>query len=513
MASHPAGVLRGDVFVPTAELRQRAARAATALSSLGVGRGDTVALLLRNDLPFVEASLAVSMIGAAPVPVTWHGRSDEVSFILEDSHALVLVAHADLLAPVRVAMPPGVAVRVVPTPADIVTSYGLDPATAEPDPTDLLWSPWIESFEPFDGQIAGAANALIYTSGTTGRPKGVRRLPGTEQATLTPGVRTATGLGPGMRTVVTGPMYHTAPNYYGMNAMASDGFVHLQPRFDPEELLALIDGHGITHLHMVPTMFVRLLRLGDEVKARYDLSSLQHVVHAAAPCPVDVKQQMIAWWGPIIHEYYGGTETGAVTQCDSAEWLAHPGTVGREAEHCKVTVLDDDGVAVPTGAVGEIFMRNRAFPDFTYEGRPEARSEVERQGLFTCGDIGYLDDDGYLYLCDRKRDMVISGGVNIYPAEIEACLIQLAGVHDCAVFGAPHDEFGEQLVAAVERSGDSAGAALDVDAVRQHVAAHLASFKAPRIVTFHESLPREDSGKIFKRRLREPYWEAAGRRI
>lgn len=503
------GVLRGDELVPMAEIRRRAARAAAALASVGVGAGDTIAVLMRNDIPFVEASLAASILGAASVPVNWHGRSDEVGYVLRDSGTKALVVHADLLAGIRDAVPDGVVVRVVPTPDDVATTYGLDPATTSVVAGDVAWADWIAGFDPYDGAPAAQPNVLIYTSGTTGAPKGVRRLPSSEQATATPGA-SPIGLVPGMRTVITGPMYHTAPNTYALAAVMLDGFVVLQPRFDGEELLALVERHRITHLHMVPTMFVRMLRLPGEVRARYDLSSLQNVVHAAAPCPPDVKRQMIEWLGPIVNEYYGGTETGAVVACTSAEWLAHPGTVGKAAEHCVVKVVDADGHELPAGEIGEVYMRNHAFPDFVYEGRPDARRDVELDGLFTCGDVGYLDEDGFLYLCDRRRDMVISGGVNIYPAEIEACLLQLAGVRDVAVFGAPHDEFGEQLVAAVERED---GATVSEDDVRRHVAEHLAAFKAPRIVTFHESLPREDSGKIFKRKLRAPYWESAGRNI
>jgi long-chain acyl-CoA synthetase len=355
---------------------------------------------------------------------------------------------------------------------------------------------------------------MIYTSGTTGKPKGVRRLPldGSNPDAITLAIETARALGmsPGMRTVVTGPMYHTAPNSYSLTAARLGAFLVLQARFEPEDLLRIVEEQRITHLHMVPTMFTRLLKLPDDVRGRYDVSSLQHVVHAAAPCPPEVKRRMIEWWGPVIWEYYGGTETGAVVACDSEEWLAHPGTVGRPIATATVRIYDDDGNVLPPNEPGEVFMRLGGFPDFTYEGRPEARSEVERDGLITCGDIGYLDDDGYLFLCDRKRDMVISGGVNIYPAEIESCLMTMPGVRDCAVFGIPDEEFGESLAAVIE---PEAGTEIDVDAARAHVRQHLAGFKAPKVVEFSAELPREDSGKIFKRKLRAPYWEGTGRSI
>jgi long-chain acyl-CoA synthetase len=246
------------------------------------------------------------------------------------------------------------------------------------------------------------------------------------------------------------------------------------------------------------------------VRSRYDLSSLRWVVHAAAPCPPDVKRAMIDWLGPIVAEYYGGTETGPVAFCTSEEWLAHPGTVGRPLQRAVVKVLDADGNELPAGQSGEIYMWLDVWPDFSYAGDEEKRRSVERDGLVSCGDIGYLDTDGYLHLNDRRSDMVISGGVNIYPAEIEACLLAMPGVRDCAVFGIPDDEFGEALAAYIELED---GAQLSGDSVRAHVRSRLAAYKTPRLVEFRDSLPREDSGKIFKRRLRDPYWARRERAI
>jgi long-chain acyl-CoA synthetase len=505
-----AGILRGPEFVPMDEIRQRARRAASGLAALGLTAGDTIGLLLRNDHPFFEASLAAVSLGVAPVPINWHGTADEVGYVLSDAGARVLVAHADLVGPVRSAVPDGVTVLAVETPADIAARYGLALDDCRP-PDDLdEWSEWRDALAPAEGEPRAEASSMIYTSGTTGRPKGVRRLPREAEPEVTAAymadVLRVTGMWPGMRTVVTGPMYHTAPNAYALTAARLDGLLVLQSRFDPEELLAIIERHRITTIHMVPTMFVRLLRLPTEVRAGYDLSSLTHVVHAAAPCPPAVKQAMIDWLGPIVFEYYGGTETGAVVGCDTREWSAHAGTVGRPLQGCSVEILDPLGAPVAGGDVGEVFMRAPG-SDFTYEGRAADRAEVEKRGLFTCGDVGYLDRDGYLYLRDRKRDMIISGGVNVYPVEIEACLLQMAGV---AVFGIPDDEFGEGVAAAIE---PEPGASLSAGDVQAYVQAHLARFKTPRLVEFHASLPREDSGKIFKRKLRAPHWEGTGRTI
>jgi long-chain acyl-CoA synthetase len=284
----------------------------------------------------------------------------------------------------------------------------------------------------------------------------------------------------------------------------------IMPRFDAEDFLKLVERHRVTVVQMVPTMFVRLLALPEDVRARYDLSSLRRVVHAAAPCPPDVKRAMIDWLGPIIDEYYGGTETGPVVFCTSEEWLAHPGTVGRPIKNASIRILDADGNELPAGESGEVFMWLDVWPNFTYENDPAKRRSIERDGLVSCGDVGYVDDAGYLYLNDRRSDMVISGGVNIYPAEIEACLLSLPGVRDCAVFGIPDDEFGEALAAYVEPLD---GHALTPEEVRRHVRAKLASYKTPRVVELTGELPREDSGKIFKRRLREPYWRGRERAI
>ncbi len=509
-----AGVLRGGVFVSLDELMSHARRAAAGLRTLGVEAGGSVALLLRNDHEFFEAAFAASALGAATVPINWHGSAEEVAYVVNDSKAAVLVAHADLLREVRHALPASVAILGVPTPESVAGTYGISAADAAL-PSDVpVWATWRDGFDELADLYVGDPLSMIYTSGTTGHPKGVRRLPGTNDGSQVMDymseVATLFGAWPGMRTIVAGPMYHSAPYAYSLVAARAYGaFLVLEDRFDPEEFLSLIERHRITSLYMVPTMFIRLLRLPKEVRDRYDLSSLRHVSHTAAPCPPDVKRAMIEWWGPIVDEFYGSTEVGFITGCTSAEWLAHPGTVGRPLPSSDVRVIGEDG-PVPVGESGEVFVRARANSDFTYFGKDEARAEVERDGLITCGDIGFLDTDGFLYLCDRARDMIISGGVNIYPIEIEACLLKLDGVADCAVFGIPDDEYGESVAAAVKLD---VGVELSADDVRAHVRAHLAGFKVPKVVTFHDSLPREDSGKMFKRKLRQPYWENAGRSI
>ena len=447
-----AKVIAGARELDVEALRLDAARAARGLEALGVGRLDTVALMLRNDFAFFEASIAAGLLGAYPVPVNWHYTGEEAGYVVADCGAKVLVIHADLLAGVSADLPAGVEVLVVETGEDIRRAYGLPPEACAPPAGATLWSDWLAGFEPLAPREVQAPGTMIYTSGTTGRPKGVRRKPpAPEQAeAFTAVLLQVFGLEPGCTTVMTGPMYHSAPNAYGMTAVNLDCTTILQPRFDPEELLGLIERHRVTHLHMVPTMFVRLLKLPEDVKQRYDLSSLRFVVHAAAPCPPDVKRRMIEWWGPVIHEYYGATETSAVVFCDSAEWLAHPGTVGRALPHAVVEVLDDAGRPLPRGETGEIACRLKTLADFTYHGDDAKRADAGRGDLVAPGDVGYFDADGFLFISDRRKDMVISGGVNIYPAEIEAVLIDMPGVHDCAVFGIPDEEFGESLCAVVQ---------------------------------------------------------------
>ncbi len=480
----------------------RARRAASGLAALGVAEGDTVALLLRNDFAFVEASQAAAMLGVYLVPLNWHGQSAEVRYVLEDCAPKVLIAHSDLLANVRDGLPAGLTLISVPAPPG---------AGKEWIGSALEWNTWLAQHAPWDRPPPATRSTMIYTSGTTGRPKGVRRQPASaeQMAAMAVMFRHVYGTGPGIRSLVAGPLYHSSPNAFMRQALAQGEVFVMQSRFDPEATLAAMARYRITHAVMVPTMFVRMLKLPEEIKRRYDVSSLQWVTHTAAPCPVEVKQALIDWWGPVVVETYGSTEMGTATVCTSPDWLAHPGSVGRLTPGTRVAFYDEAGRAVPEGEVGEIFARVPCYADFTYHNHDAKRREIERDGLISCGDVGYMKD-GFLYLCDRRADMVISGGVNIYPAEIESALVQAEQVRDCAVFGIPDDDLGEVLMAAIELAP---GAVMTVDDVAAFLAPRLAKYKIPKRVSFHAALPREDSGKIFKRRLRDPYWQQAGRQI
>ncbi|MEQ8814681.1 MAG: acyl-CoA synthetase [Thalassobaculum sp.] len=511
MISLSADIVSGDRRVPAAATAARAQRIAGGLQALGVGPGDCVAILMRNDPDFLAATYGTMLLGAYAVPVNWHFRPEEIAYVLRDCGARAVFAHADLLATLGAAIPPGPAVVSVPVPPEVGEAYGIADDLPEL-PGAVALEAWLAGCAPYDGPALPPPQSMIYTSGTTGYPKGVRRrAPTAYEAETTGRLRALVyGLKPGIRAVLPGPLYHSAPNSYGVAAGRLGALVAMMPRFDPEGFLALVEAHRIDTAFMVPTMLIRLLKLPEEVRRRYDVSSIRHVCHAAAPCPAEVKRAMIEWWGPVIHEFYGGTETGPVTYCTSEQALARPGTVGRASPGCSLRFLDDDDREVPDGQPGEIYSRIDGYPDFTYQNDPDKRRAVERDGFLTCGDIGWRDPDGYVFLCDRKRDMVISGGVNIYPAEIEAVLHGLPGVQDCAVFGIPDPEFGEALMAVVE---PQPGAVLEPEALRAAMLPQLAGYKVPRHFEIRTGLPREDSGKIFKRRLRDPYWEAEGRRI
>ena len=511
------GTIRsGARTITTAALSENAARAASGFKAMGIGRGDTVAVYLRNDFAFLEASMAAGLIGAYPVPVNWHYTVDEARYLFENSGAKAIVIHADLIEPIRAAIPDGVPVLVVPTPPEIARAYGIGEARVAAGEQD--WTAWLADYPPFTQGLADPPGTIIYTSGTTGRPKGVRRTPPTQDQAAATLAIICRGFGfaqwltePDKLVVaVVGPMYHSAPNAYGLFATRIGANVILEPRFDAEELLQMIEKHRVTHIHMVPIMFNRLLKLPDAVKKKYDLSSLKFIVHAAAPVSPVVKREMIEWWGPVINEYYGATETGMVVFCDSKEWLAHPGTVGRAIPEADVRIIDVNGDSLPTGEIGEVVARVRAIADFTYHGDDQKRRDSEKVGLIAPGDVGYLDEDGFLYLCDRAKDMVISGGVNIYPAEIESELHKMPGVADCAVFGIPDEEYGEAICAVVQTQP---GQHLSETDVRAYLRGRMAGYTVPKKVDFASDLPREDSGKIFKRKLREPYWAGRERRI
>ncbi len=512
----PATILFDDREIAWPRFDNAVLRAMSGFERLGVGENDVVCIMLRNEPSFLVAAFAALRLGAYPCPINWHYKADEAAWILADSGAKALVVHADLLAQIGGA-PAGIETVAVAPAAATRSAFGIAEARARVPSGLRAWDAWLGSLPCWSGTPRRMRSNMPYTSGTTGRPKGVRRIPvpPEDAARVAELAREARykgfGIEPGMRGLLPGPLYHSAPNLYALQTLLlDDALLVLEPKFDAERTLALIERHRLTHAYLVPTMFVRMLKLPEAVKRRHDLSSMRFVSSTGSPCAPEVKRAMIDWWGPVFHECYASSEAGVITSITSEEALRKPGSAGRAVGAGALKILDVEGRELPPGEIGLIYARQPAYPDFTYNNSPEARRAIERDDLWTLGDMGYLDEDGYLFICDRASDMVISGGVNIYPAEIEAALATMPGVRDCAVFGIPHTEFGEALAAAIQ---PDPGAQLHADGVKAWLADRIAGYKVPSVVEFHAQLPREDSGKIFKRRLREPHWAKAGRRI
>lgn len=486
-----------------AELLSRGSRLAGGLRRLGVAEGDVVAVLLRNDAPFADIVHACRLAGCYYCPINWHFTADEVRYLLEDSGAKVLIAHADLLDAVMHAVPSGVAILRV-GPESGATS------------TALAYEPWLAAQPDYDGPRVAPRGHMAYTSGTTGRPKGVLRAPvplerlAEQQAAMRDVIGQVYGIVPGCRALMSAPLYHSAPSVFVQHALQMAECLVLTPRFDAEQVLALVERHRIDVLYLVPIMYVRLLKLPPEVRARYDLSSIRFVASTGSPCAPEVKQAMLDWFGPVIHETYASSEAGLITVATPDDARKRPGTAGRPVGQAAVRILHEDGTPCATGEIGLIYVRQPAYPDFTYRNNDAARRAIERDGMVTLGDMGYVDGDGYLFVCDRASDMVISGGVNIYPAEIEHELVQYPGVADCVVFGVPDDEYGERLLAVVE---PVPGQRIDEAAVIEWLRQRLSGYKVPRTVVVAERLPRDETGKLAKRKLREPYWQGRARRV
>ena len=471
------------------------------LRSLGLEPGDVVAALLPNGVAFLEVLLAVQQAGWHLVPINFHLVGPEIAYVVEDSGAKAFIAHE------RFATEAKRAAAEISLPASARFAVGA-----------------IDGFRPYaeltEGQPTSApedrrAGALMnYTSGTTGRPKGVRRpLPDIDADTMAE-LGTFLHMLFGIEAhndnvhLTVAPLYHTAVAQFTFNALHSGHQVVLMDKWTPEGTLERIQRYRVTTSHMVPTMFHRMLQLPDDVRASYDVSSLRHVIHSAAPCPVPTKHRMLDWWGPVIWEYYAATEGGG-TVASPETWLQKPGTVGVAWPGSVIKVLDDDGNELPNGQIGTVWMK-MGDRTFEYHGDPEkTKKSWNDQGFFTVGDAGELDDDGFLFLRDRKVDMIISGGVNIYPAETESVLLQHPKVGDAAVFGVPNDDLGEEIKAAVQvAEGVDAGPELAQELIA-YCADNLAKYKVPRSIDFVDDFPRTPTGKLIKRQLRDPYW--AGR--
>jgi long-chain acyl-CoA synthetase len=457
-----------------------------------------MAILAPNGIAALEVYLAALQSGWYLTPVNWHFTNPEIAYILRDCEAKVFFAHE------RFAAAGAGAAAEAGIPASGRISYGTVPGFTPVESVRAGQSPATPT-----GRTAGAT--MHYTSGTTGRPKGVRRelsgLDPDEAGELSSLLPQLFGITPGPPNVhlVTSPHYHTAASVFGGAALMMGHRLVYMDGWDAERVLALVERYRVTNTHMVPTHFTRLLALPEETRQRYDLSSMRWILHAAAPCPVGVKRAMLDWWGPRVYEYYAATEGGG-TLATPEDWLAKPGTVGKPWPISQVMVADEDGEKCPPGVPGTVYLRSD-LTDFVYKGDPAKTAAARRGAFFTVGDIGYLDQDGYLFLCDRKADVIISGGANIYPAEIEGEIIMHSQVADVAVFGIPDEEWGESVAAVVQ---PEAGAAPGPDLAASILASldgRLARMKWPRRIDFIEEMPRDPSGKLLKRRLRDPYWQ------
>ena len=482
------------------ELFAEANRVAHGLRALGLEQGDCVALVMENCAEFFQINLAITQIGLYMTPINNHLTAPEIAYIVKDSGAKVFCGSQKFAEACRAAR------EEIDFPSE--RSFALGD---------------VEGFRPFAELLAGqpdhrpedrsAGQVMNYTSGTTGKPKGVRRalapIDPDLVVALTTGLLGMFGLQPEDDNVhICGsPLYHTAVLMFSSTSLHMGHAVVLSEKWDPEEMLRLIETYKVTQSHMVPTQFNRLLKLDPAIREKYDVSSLRAMIHAAAPCPIDTKWKMLDWWGDTIYEYYAATEGGG-TLVTPQEWRERPGTVGKAWPNAEVKIFDDDAKELGPNTVGTVYMK-LGQADFKYKDAEKKTRENRIGEFFTVGDVGELDDAGYLFLRDRKTDMIISGGANLYPAEIEAELIQHPKVADVAVFGIPNDDWGEEIKAVIQpMEGVEAGPALS-DEIFAWCTDRLAKMKTPRTIDYLAELPRDPNGKLYKRKLRDPYW--AGR--
>jgi acyl-CoA synthetase (AMP-forming)/AMP-acid ligase II len=479
-----------------AELEDRSTRIARFLrEDLGLTPEDHTAVLMDNRLEFVELILGAVLAGVWITPINRHLQIEEIAYIVDDSGSAILFTDAAHEAAAR----QSTGGRIILVGEEL--EEALARASGRPMPTD--------------GPPGGT---MIYTSGITGRPKGVKRA---RQRSVGEALRawgqagTALGFDGSGPHLVTGPLHHAAPLLFAIYDQMNGSPVTIMPRWDDRQVLQLIQERHIRHTHMVPTMFVRLLRLPEAIRSGFDPSSLRVVLHGAAPIGPSIKRQMIDWWGEVLIEYWGATEGGACTLVDSADWLAHPGTVGKPLPNFEVFAVDDQGNRLPAGAIGTLYSRHKRLTEvFEYHRAPEKTAESYLEpGVFTAGDVGHVDEEGYVYLTDRKSNMIVSGGVNIYPVEVEQVLQQHPAVADVGVFGIPDEEWGESVKAAVELvEGYEASPELESEILR-FGREHLAGYKVPRSIDFEDRLPRHLTGKLYIRSLRDRYWKDRKRNI
>ena len=484
-----------------AELNARANQLVRALRARGLQPGDAVALLCANRPEFAEVYAAVLRGGFRLTCINWHMQGEEVAYIVDNCDARAFVADE----------------RFATTAVEAA-------AGAPKADVRLAVAGAIEGFDAYHTELAGQdegdiedpclGGTMLYTSGTTGRPKGVHRKRPPPAGGLAVRVSQTAAVNPAVdHNLCTGPLYHAAPLAFNLAGPLAQGYgTVLMDGWEAEQTLRLVERHKVTHTHLVATMFHRILALPDQVKRRYDLSSLRYILHGAAPTPVHVKQAMIDWLGPVVYEYYAATEGGG-TYITPEEWLEKPGSVGKPAPSHEILILDEDGVRQPAGTVGTVYFQAPEYGRFEYYKDEDKTASAYRGDHFTLGDQGYIDDDGYVFLTGRTAEMIISGGVNIYPAEVDAVLLMHPAVADAATLGVPNDEWGEEVKAVVQVApGRQPGDAL-ADELIQFCRERLAHYKCPRSVDFDAALPRSEAGKIYRRRIRDRYWQGREKSI
>ncbi len=474
-----------------------------ALQSRGLVAGDVLAIVAPNCIEYLATYLAATQIGLYVVPINWHLSAAEIAYILADCGAKAVVVHERLSALMQGALSGGAAAGAT------LLSIGAVPGFSSFD--DILPE---HSDAPLESPVGG--RVMMYTSATTGKPKAIALPLGDALVALERTIRYHISLGvlpeSGHVHLCASMLYHSAPLEASAIALHMGHTVVLVDRWDAESLLRLIAEHSVSTSFMVPTMFVRFLKLPRQVRERYSVRSLRLVAHAAAPCPLEVKREMIEWWGPVLWESYGAAE-GAGTIVSSQEWLQYPGTVGKPIPGSRVKILNDAGEEQPAGAVGTIYLTRYTGDRFEYRGDPEKTRSAYRGDFFTAGDIGYMNEDGFLFICDRKIDMIITGGMNIYSAEIERVLVQHPRVADCAVFGIPDELMGESVKAVIQALPNVVpDSELTTDILR-FLGQRLSPVKMPRRVEYVSELPRDPNGKLYKRRLRDPHWEGYDRKV
>ena len=473
------------------QINENANRVVRVLRAAGLKPGDAVALLCSNRAEFVEVLNATLRGGYRITPVNWHLNTDEVEYIINDCDAKALVAETRYKSSLE-SQTPNVMIKLsIGDAAEGFTDYAK--AIAAQDGSDIT-----------DGELG---SQMLYTSGTTGRPKGVYRKPTAALLQIQLGADDDVQL-------CAGPAYHAAPLAFDVRSSMTQGNpLVFMDRWDSEGVLKTIEQYKVTRAHLVPIMFQRLLALPDDVRARYDISTLRYIIHGAAPCPPEVKKAMIDWVGPVLNEYYAGSEGGAGFVVSSEEWLAKPGTVGKLPAEDALKILDDEGNPVPKGTSGTLYFKVSPLAPFEYYKDPAKTAAAHRDGYFTLGDVGYFDEDDYLFLTGRNAETIISGGVNIYPQEIDNEIIKHPAVEDSCCIGAPNEEWGEEVKAVITLNP---GFSPSEDLGKEIIAfarQHLAGYKVPKTVDFVDELPRSPAGKIQRGKVRKPYWAGRAREI